>query len=129
MRLFSGVRVAAARFDTRHWRLPSGHATHIALQDARHLPTPPRARARAYLSSDSHCSHISTVHTAHASDRSHCPRAQLGGLDALTKLQVLSVGNNLIQQLDNVMYLRPFAMLQAVNLVGNPFCQDEEYRR
>jgi len=54
---------------------------------------------------------------------------QLGGLDALTKLQVLSVGNNLIQQLDNVMYLRPFAMLQAVNLVGNPFCQDEEYRR
>jgi len=54
---------------------------------------------------------------------------QLGGLDSLTKLQVLSVGNNLIQQLDNVMYLRPFTCLQAVNLVGNPFCQDEEYRR
>ena len=54
---------------------------------------------------------------------------QLGGLDALSKLQVLSVGNNLISQLDNVMYLRPFTRLQAINLVGNPFCQEDEYRR
>ena len=54
---------------------------------------------------------------------------QLGGLDTLDKLQVLSVGNNLISQLDNIMYLRPFTRLQAVNLVGNPFCQEEEYRR
>jgi len=53
----------------------------------------------------------------------------LGGLDTLDKLQVLSVGNNLIAQLDNVMYLRPFTRLQAVNLVGNPFCQEDEYRR
>ena len=105
----------------------------------------------------------------------------LGGLDNLEKLQVLSVGNNLIAQvrlpgpnrrppdrlpcshrrcsdagqthaqthaaacccglysaarlrvsplqLDNVMYLRPFTRLQAVNLVGNPFCQEDEYRR
>ena len=52
----------------------------------------------------------------------------LGGLDTLDKLQVLSVGNNLIAQLDNVMYLRPFTKLQAVNLVGNPFCQEDEYR-
>ena len=80
---------------------------------------------------------------------------------------MLSVGNNLISQLDNVMYLRPFTRLQvyvayggctatertklipacffaeavpssraqnvcadqAVNLVGNPFCQEDEYRR
>ena len=54
---------------------------------------------------------------------------QLGGFDTLTNLQVLSVGNNLIVQLDNVMYLRPFTRLQAVNLVGNPFCQEDEYRR
>lgn len=54
---------------------------------------------------------------------------KLGGFDTLDKLQVLSVGNNLISQLDNVMYLRPFTKLQAVNLVGNPFCQEEEYRR
>lgn len=54
---------------------------------------------------------------------------QLGGLDTLTKLQVLSIGNNLISQLDNLMYLRPFTRLQAINLVGNPFCQEDEYRR
>ena len=54
---------------------------------------------------------------------------QLGGMDTLSKLQVLSVGNNLLSQLDNIMYLRPFEELQAVNLVGNPFCQEEEYRR
>ena len=42
---------------------------------------------------------------------------------------MLSVGNNLIAQLDNVMYLRQFTNLQAVNLVGNPFCQEDEYRR
>jgi len=53
----------------------------------------------------------------------------LGGLDTLDKLQVLSVGNNLLSQLDNIMYLRSFAKLQSVNLVGNPFCQEDEYRR
>ena len=36
-------------------------------------------------------------------------------LDTLDQLQVLSVGNNLIAQLDNVMYLRPFTRLQAVS--------------
>ena len=54
---------------------------------------------------------------------------KLEGLDTLQKLQVFSVGNNLIAQLDNVMYLRQFNNLQAVNLVGNPFCQEDEYRR
>ena len=56
-------------------------------------------------------------------------RCCAGGLDTLDKLQVLSVGNNLISQLDSVMYLRSFTRLQAVNLVGNPFCQEDEYRR
>ena len=54
---------------------------------------------------------------------------KLEGLDPLTKLQVLSVGNNLLDDLPNVMYLRQFPNLQAVNLVGNPFCQEEDYRR
>jgi len=53
---------------------------------------------------------------------------QLGGLEPLSKLQVLSVGNNLIATQDSVMYLRPFKNLQAVNFVGNPFCQEPEYR-
>ena len=54
---------------------------------------------------------------------------KLEGLDTLEKLQVLSVGNNLVSDLTNVMYLRQFQNLQAVNLVGNPFCQEDEYRR
>ena len=48
---------------------------------------------------------------------------------ALSRSQVLSVGNNLMAALDNIMYLRQFTKLQAINLVGNPFCQEEEYRR
>jgi len=52
----------------------------------------------------------------------------IGGMDSLTKLQLLSLGNNLIRNLDSIMYLRPFAQLQAVNFVGNPFCQESEYR-
>jgi len=54
---------------------------------------------------------------------------ELGGMDNLTKLQVLSVGNNRLTQLESIMYLRTFVHLQAVNLVGNPFCQEDDYRR
>ena len=43
-------------------------------------------------------------------------------------VQVLSLGNNLISDLNLIMYLRPKKALQAVNLVGNPFCQEVEYR-
>lgn len=53
---------------------------------------------------------------------------QIGNLDTLKNLQLLSLGNNLIRNLDSIMYLRPFAHLQAVNFVGNPFCQESEYR-
>ena len=53
---------------------------------------------------------------------------RLTGLDSLAKLQLLSVGNNLLANLECVMYLRPFRELQAVNFVGNPFCQEVEYR-
>tara|TARA_B110001452_G_C15211075_1_gene420076 strand:- start:78 stop:1637 length:1560 start_codon:yes stop_codon:yes gene_type:complete len=52
----------------------------------------------------------------------------IGNLDTLKNLQLLSLGNNLIRNLDSIMYLRPFAHLQAVNFVGNPFCQESEYR-
>ena len=53
---------------------------------------------------------------------------KLEGMDTLLNLEVLSVGNNLIRDLNSVMYLRPFQKLQAVNFVGNPFCQEPEYR-
>ena len=47
----------------------------------------------------------------------------MGGLDTLTALEVLSVGNNLIGDLSSVLYLRPFKRLHAVNFAGNPLCQ------
>lgn len=53
---------------------------------------------------------------------------QIQNLDTLNKLQLLSVGNNLLANLECVMYLRSFRELQAVNFVGNPFCQEVEYR-
>jgi len=53
---------------------------------------------------------------------------EVKGLDTLTKLQCLSLGNNLISDFQSVMYLRPFKMLQAANFVGNPLCQETEYR-
>ncbi|KAL1499335.1 hypothetical protein AB1Y20_011542 [Prymnesium parvum] len=52
----------------------------------------------------------------------------ISGMDTLHKLQVLSLGNNMIKNLDAIMYLRPKKELQAINLVGNPFCQETEYR-
>ena len=53
---------------------------------------------------------------------------EVSGLEALTKLQVLSLGNNLITDVASVMYFRPFKELQAVNFVGNPLCQESDYR-
>ncbi|NP_001161581.1 LRRC48-like protein [Saccoglossus kowalevskii] len=49
-------------------------------------------------------------------------------MDALTKLHVLSVGNNNIEQLENVKYLRRFKNLQTLNLSGNEFCDDGNYK-
>uniref|UniRef100_A0A7S3W3S7 Dynein regulatory complex subunit 3 n=2 Tax=Choreotrichia TaxID=141411 RepID=A0A7S3W3S7_9SPIT len=53
---------------------------------------------------------------------------EVSGLDTLKDLQVLSLGNNLISDFQSVMYLRPFKKLQAINFVGNPLCQETEYR-
>lgn len=53
-------------------------------------------------------------------------------LDELTQLNVLSVGNNLLTKLDdkekNIMYLRRFPNLRLLNLAGNPFCKEHNYR-
>ncbi len=37
-------------------------------------------------------------------------------------------GNNQLKRLDNVMYLRQFRNLRLVNLAGNPFCKEHDYR-
>ncbi|XP_051571594.1 dynein regulatory complex subunit 3 [Myxocyprinus asiaticus] len=49
-------------------------------------------------------------------------------LDALQNLHILSIGNNAIAQLENVIYLRKFKNLRTLNLAGNPFCDDENYK-
>jgi hypothetical protein len=51
------------------------------------------------------------------------------GLDALTGcLQVLSLGNNRLADLEQTKVLRKFAKLHAVTLAGNPMAGKDEYR-
>jgi len=52
----------------------------------------------------------------------------INGLDSCTALHCLSVGNNSISSLENLMYLRKFKNLRMLNLEGNPVCHDPEYR-
>lgn len=49
------------------------------------------------------------------------------GIPVRAGLHVLA-GNNQLKKLDNVMYLRQFKNLRLVNLAGNPFCKDHDYR-
>ena len=51
----------------------------------------------------------------------------LENMDGLP-LQVLSIGNNLIDRLDQLSYLRTFPQLKAVTLAGNPVASDSNYR-
>lgn len=43
-------------------------------------------------------------------------------------LQVLSIGNNQIDRLDQLGYLRTFSRLKAVSLAGNPVANDNNYK-
>ncbi|XP_022092308.1 dynein regulatory complex subunit 3-like [Acanthaster planci] len=52
----------------------------------------------------------------------------LENMDKLTKLHVFSIGNNNLNTLENLVYLRKFKNLQTLNLGGNPFCEDENYK-
>ncbi|XP_066292825.1 dynein regulatory complex subunit 3-like [Branchiostoma lanceolatum] len=49
-------------------------------------------------------------------------------MDALVDLHVLSVGNNELDQLENLIYLRRFKQLKTLNLSGNPFCDDPNFK-
>lgn len=51
------------------------------------------------------------------------------GLDSLTSLQCLSLGNNLIPQLESVLYFRKLPALEALTLEGNPCCKPSEGSR
>jgi oligoribonuclease (3'-5' exoribonuclease) len=48
-------------------------------------------------------------------------------METLKELNVFSIGNNLLRQMENIMYLRQFRQLRLVNLAGNPVCADPEY--
>lgn len=51
----------------------------------------------------------------------------LENMDGLP-LQVLSIGHNLIDRLDQLSYLRTFPQLKAVTLAGNPVASDSNYQ-
>lgn len=54
--------------------------------------------------------------------------SSLENMDALTNLHVVSIGNNNLASLENLIYLRRFKSLQTINLAGNPFCEDANYK-
>ena len=47
---------------------------------------------------------------------------EIRGLDALTKLEVLSLGDNELESFEaaQLLYLRPFKTLRGLSLAGNP---------
>nr|DBA19254.1 TPA: hypothetical protein GDO54_015116 [Pyxicephalus adspersus] len=49
-------------------------------------------------------------------------------MDSLKHLQVLSIGNNNLTSLENLVYLRRFEQLRTLSLTGNPICEDENYK-
>eukprot|EP00794_Sanderia_malayensis_P009065 gene9065-10033_t len=54
--------------------------------------------------------------------------SELENMDSLTELHVFSAGNNRLDQLESISYLRRFKHLNSLNLDGNPFCQDANYK-
>ncbi|XP_071963999.1 dynein regulatory complex subunit 3-like [Antedon mediterranea] len=54
--------------------------------------------------------------------------AALENMASLTNLHVFSVGNNKLSSLENLVYLRRFRNLQTLNLNGNAFCDDDNYK-
>jgi len=58
----------------------------------------------------------------------HNEITEISGLDSCTKLNILSLGKNRIKSLNSLKSLRRFAHLQVVNFVGNPMCEDSDYK-
>uniref|UniRef100_A0A8P4K0A3 Dynein regulatory complex subunit 3 n=1 Tax=Dicentrarchus labrax TaxID=13489 RepID=A0A8P4K0A3_DICLA len=49
-------------------------------------------------------------------------------LDTLENLSHFCFANNLLEKLDNVLYLRKFKNLFTLNLFGNPFPEEDDYK-
>ena len=54
--------------------------------------------------------------------------SKLEGMENLTQLEVFSIGNNKVPNLEDVTYLTKFPSLRVLNLAGNPLCSDPNYR-
>lgn len=54
--------------------------------------------------------------------------SKIENMDSLSQLHVFSIGNNSLKQLDNVVYLRRFKFLRTLNLSGNPFSEEANYK-
>lgn len=54
--------------------------------------------------------------------------SKIENMDFLSQLHVFSIGNNSLKQLDNVVYLRQFKSLRTLNLSGNPFSEEVNYK-
>lgn len=54
--------------------------------------------------------------------------SKIENLEGNTNLQVLSLGNNCIEAIDDILYLRQFSNLQALNLKGNPVYDREDFK-
>ncbi|KAJ1503426.1 Dynein regulatory complex subunit 3 [Coelomomyces lativittatus] len=49
-------------------------------------------------------------------------------MDALINLNVLSIGNNCINEIQQISYLSRFESLRLLNASGNPICREPEYK-
>ncbi|KAF5828147.1 hypothetical protein DUNSADRAFT_18121 [Dunaliella salina] len=54
--------------------------------------------------------------------------SEIENMDTLVNLNALSLGQNDLKKLESIYYLRQFKNLRLVNLAGNPFCKDHDYR-
>ncbi|KAI8915048.1 hypothetical protein BC831DRAFT_488112 [Entophlyctis helioformis] len=54
--------------------------------------------------------------------------SKIDSLDDLVNLQVFSIGNNNIPVMENLAYLIKFENLRVLNVAGNPFCKNPNYK-
>nr|KAJ3419777.1 Dynein regulatory complex subunit 3 [Polyrhizophydium stewartii] len=54
--------------------------------------------------------------------------SKIENLDDLANLQVFSIGNNNIQSLESLAYLIKFENLRVLNVAGNAFCKNPNYK-
>ncbi|XP_067008571.2 dynein regulatory complex subunit 3 [Anabrus simplex] len=54
--------------------------------------------------------------------------SKIQNMEALENLMIFSIGNNFIDDWDNVIYLRQFPELRSLNMTGNPCAEKENFK-